>query len=257
MASKSKINLSHKIPTPHIGAKYKQIAKRVIMPGDPKRAKWIADNYLTNAKLVSDVRGMLAFTGTYKNTQVTVMAHGMGIPSACIYTYELFKFYDVDVIYRIGSCGATNKSGCELGDVVLVQKAFSDTVLGKWMRIRPVNHYFYPTACCNKNIKATAKKLKVKVHEQPAFCENFFYTEPEKTVKNVKAPCEIWEMESWGIFLNAQLTSKKAACLLTVSDNVNTGKAMTALQRQTTFKNMVKLALESIVNEKVTKYATK
>lgn len=239
------------IPTPHINAKAGQIAKRVIMPGDPKRAQWIAETFLTNPKLVSDVRGILAYTGKYKNVPVTVMAHGMGIPSACIYTYELFNFYGVDVIYRIGSCGVTNKAGVKVGSVVLASKAWSDTPTA-CMRVHPVNNYFYPTTSCVKNIESVAKKHKIAYSKQPVICENFFYKEPAKGSK-FKLPCEVIEMESWGIFLNAKLANKHAACLLTVSDNIQTHESMSAIERQTSFKDMVKLALESVILEKVKK----
>ena len=254
MAKKFHKNLINVVPTPHIRAKLGQIASRVLMPGDPKRAKWIADNYLTGAKLVSDVRGIFAYTGKYKNTNVTVMAHGMGIPSIYIYTYELFKFYNAKVIYRIGSCGATHKSGCDVGDVVLVNKAYADIPVSKWIKIKPVNHCFNPDASCNKNIRETAKALNIKYSEQPALCQTFFYSEAPA---GAKLPCEILEMESWGLFLTAKMFNRKAACLLTVSDDVTDGVGMTWQERQTSFKTMVKLALEAIIKEKVVDYEAK
>jgi len=239
-------------PTPHNAAKYGQIAKRVIMPGDPKRAEWIAKTYLTNPKLVSDIRGTYAFTGKYKNVPVTVMAHGMGIPSIYIYSYELFNFYDSEVIYRVGSCGVTNKANCNVGDVVLAKYGWSDINGSTWTGVkRDKRHIFYPTKCCLNNIMATAKKLKINYHLLPVLSSNFFYNKMDAETQTKKTGCNVLEMESYGLFMCAKGAGKKAACLLTVSDNIETGVAMTALERQTTFKTMIKLALESIIKEKV------
>jgi len=239
-------------PTPHNAAKYGQIAKRVIMPGDPKRAEWIAKTFLTNAKLVSDVRGVLAFTGKYKNVPVTVMAHGMGIPSIYIYSYELFHFYDTAVIYRVGSCGVTNKSKCKVGDVVVAKYGWSDINGSIWTGVeRDKRHIFYPTKESLFNIISTAKKCHIDYHLLPVLSSNFFYNSIDIHEVEKISGCNVLEMESYGLFMCAKGAGKKAACLLTVSDNIETGEAMSAIERQTTFKSMIKLALEAIIKEKI------
>lgn len=238
--------------TPHIGALKGQIAKRVLMPGDPKRAEWIAKKFLSKPKLVNDVRGMLAFTGKYKNVPVTVMAHGMGIPSLCIYAHELYTFYGVKVIYRVGSCGATIKSKCNLGDVVLCKSCWSDVPVEHWTKMKTDKPYLmFPTKTSNTLIKNTAKKLGLAVKEKDAFSATFFYSQAtiNETIKMTGS--DIIEMEGFGLFLEAKCHKTKAACLLTVSDNVQTLEAMTPAARATTFNEMIKLALESIIKEKV------
>lgn len=238
--------------TPHNGARRGQIAKRVIMPGDPKRATWIATTFLKNAKLVNDVRGILAYTGTYKNVPVTVMAHGMGIPSVCIYTHELYDFYKVKVIYRIGSCGVCNKAKCNLGDVILVKYAWADVNIKDWMKVKlDKPHILFPTKSCLENIKKTAKQLNVVYREKPVTCDLFFYKDISMKKYVEKTGCYILEMESWGLFLEAKRAKAKSACLLTVSDNVDSGEGMSPEARATTFTDMVELALESIIKERV------
>lgn len=237
--------------TPHIGATKGQIARRVIMPGDPKRAEWIAHKYLKKPKLVSDVRGILAFTGLYKKVPVTVMAHGMGIPSICIYVHELFSFYGAKFIYRIGSCGVTKKAKVNLGDVILSKSSWSDIPIKNWINVKTdALNIFYPTKSSQDLIKKTAKSLNIKISEQPTIATSFFYNhaKPEDTYKLTKS--SIYEMEGFGLFLEGKIQKKHVACLLTVSDNIETGERMSSQERATTFDDMVKLALESIIKEK-------
>jgi len=239
-------------PTPHNRAKKGEIAKRCIMPGDPKRATWIAKTFLTNPKLVTDVRGIVAFTGKYKGVPVTVMAHGMGIPSICIYATELYKFYDVKVIYRVGSCGVTTKSGCKVGEVVLAKYGWCDLNPALWTNTKEDKpHIFLPTKACQQNIIKTAKKLNINYHELPVVSSNFFYNtiKLDKLTKYTK--CQVMEMESYGLFMCAKQFKKSAACLLTVSDNIQTGDIMPSAARETSFKEMITLALESIIKEKI------
>lgn len=238
--------------TPHISAHKGQIAKRVLMPGDPKRAEWIAKTFLKSPKLVSDVRGMLAFTGKYKNVPVTVMAHGMGIPSICIYVHELYKFYDVQVIYRIGSCGVMNGAEAKLGEVILAKSCWSDVPIKHWTKVKTDSPgRFNPTPCCMENIKKTAKKLGINIKERNAFSATFFYNSATFETTKKLSGAAVSEMEGFGLFLEAKSHKRKAACLLTVSDNMETGEAMSALARATTFHDMAELALESIIKEKV------
>lgn len=238
--------------TPHISAHKGQIAKRVLMPGDPKRAEWIAKTFLTKPKLVSDVRGMLAFTGTYKKVPVTVMAHGMGIPSVCIYAHELFSFYGVEAIYRVGSCGVTNDAKCKLGDVVLAKSCWSDVPIKHWTKVKPdAPNRFNPTKSSMDIITKTAKKIGIDYKLRDAFSATFFYNSATFAETKKLSGTSVSEMEGFGLFLEAKSHKKKAACLLTVSDNMESGESMTALARATTFKDMVELALESIIKEKV------
>ena len=238
--------------TPHIGAHKGQIAKRVLMPGDPKRAEWIAHKYLKNPKLVNEVRGMLAFTGTYKNTPVTVMAHGMGIPSICIYVHELFSFYGAKAIYRIGSCGVTNKAKCKLGDVILAKSSWSDVPIKHWTHTKTdAKNTFYPTPYSQNLIKQTARKMGIAISEQPTFSASFFYNQAtcQETFKLTGSA--VSEMEGFGLFLEGKTHKGHVACLLTVSDNMESGEAMSPQARATTFDDMVQLALEAIIKEKI------
>lgn len=238
--------------TPHIGARKGQIAKRVLMPGDPKRAQWIAKTYLKKAKLVNDVRGMLAYTGYYKNKPVTVMAHGMGLPSVCIYSHELYSFYGVKVIYRIGSCGVGNKAKVNVGDVILASWAYATTPIKPWLKVKPDGkNIMLPTKSCNDNIIKTAKKHHIVYHLKGVVCEDFFYKDTPINIIHKRTGTSVLEMESFGLFLEAKRMKRKAACLLTVSDNIDTGMALSPEARATTFTDMVELALESIINEKV------
>lgn len=238
--------------TPHIGAKKGQIAKRVLMPGDPKRAEWIAKTFLKNPKLVNDIRGMLAFTGTYRNIPVTIMASGMGIPSLCVYVHELFTFYGAKAIYRVGSCGVTNKAKCNLGDVILCSSCWSDMPIKHWTKTKTdAKNRFYPTKASNKLILETAKKLGTEIKIRDSFSASFFYNSAtiDETLKITGT--SVTEMEGFGLFLEGKTHKGHVACLLTVSDNVENKEAMTPLARQTTFYDMAELALESITREKI------
>lgn len=237
--------------TAHIESKKQDIAKVVLMPGDPLRAQWIAETFLENAKCVNKVRGMLAFTGTYKGKRITVMGHGMGIPSIGIYSYELMKFYDVDTIIRIGSCGALTKK-LKLGDVVIGEKAYSESPYGKMMGVKVVKKTLKATPSLVKLAKETAKELKIKAEPQIIISEDAFYQEINKPADMVKKHnATAIEMEAFALYANAIKTKKQALTLLTVSDSLVTHQAMTPEERQTTFKSMVKLALEMGVSPKI------
>lgn len=238
--------------TPHINALKGQIAKRVLMPGDPKRAEWIAHKYLKNPKLVTDVRGILGFTGTYKKVPVTIMAHGMGIPSICIYVHELFSFYGAKAIYRIGSCGVTNRTKNKLGDVILAKSCWSDIPIKRWTKIKADKpNVFFPTPASQELIKKTAKNLGIKISILPALSNSFFYN--SATIDDIlrDTGTSVSEMEGFGLFLEGKSHKAHVACLLTVSDNIETGEQMTPQARATTFNEMALLGLESIIREKV------
>ncbi len=231
--------------TPHIEAKKGEIAKIVLMPGDPLRAKFMADRYLENVKQVNGVRNMLMYTGTYKGKEVSICGSGMGVPSIGIYSYELFKFYDVDTIIRVGSTGAYSED-LKLYDVVLVTQAYSDSTAFSELVLNESSHLAYPTKQTNEKLLKSAKALNIKLHECTTHSTDVFYATRslEKTIEITQAKCV--EMESTGLFINAKATGKNAACLLSVSDHLVTNEQTTAEQRQTTFDDMIKVALESL-----------
>lgn len=231
--------------TPHIEAKTDEIAKTVLMPGDPLRAKFIANKYLENVKQVNGVRNMLMYTGTYNGKEVSICGSGMGVPSIGIYSYELFKFYDVDTIIRVGSSGAYSED-LKLYDVVLVTEAYSDSKAFGELVLNESSHLAYPSKETNEKLIKSAQTLGIKLHECRTHSSDVFYSSRafEETVKVTGAACV--EMESIGLFVNAKATGKKAACLLSISDHLVTREETTAEQRQTTFNDMIKVALESL-----------
>lgn len=238
--------------TPHINAKPNQIAKLVLMAGDPNRAEWIASKYLKNFKKVTDVRGMLGFTGTYKNKKITVMGHGMGMPSIAIYAHELYNFYGVEVIYRAGSCGSLSLD-IGIGKVIAVKSAYALSYFDKWIDVKEdAKNQFYPTINSIRLITEAAMHLNkdimfAKVLSTDAFYNAFSIEEIKKKFPDVKAS----EMESYALFALAKKYKKIAACLLTVSDSIVTGKALSQEDRVTTFGDMIEIALEAIVNERI------
>ncbi len=235
------------MPTPHIDLENKDlIAKTVLMPGDPLRAKYIADNFLTKVVQINDVRNMWGYTGYFGKKKVTVMGSGMGMPSIGIYSYELFKFYDVENIIRIGSCGAYSDE-LKLYDVVLVEQAYSESSYAKTMgvssrKILPANKTLN-----NKLIKA-AEKINVKLHPSVVHSSDVFYRLKSDEYKEIheKYGAQAVEMESFALFANAKALHKRAACLLTVSDSLVTHEATSSQERQEAFTKMMEVALNSI-----------
>lgn len=234
------------MPTPHNEAQIDEIAKTVIMPGDPLRAKYIVENFFDDYKLVNQVRGMYAYTGTYKGHELSVMAHGMGMPSVGIYSYELYKFYEVDKIIRVGSCGAyTDK--LKLYDIVLAKDAFSESTYAKTMGMTN-RKFLTATKSLNNRILKAADGLGMVVNVATVHSSDVFYRLNADEYKDIyeKHNAVAVEMESYALFANAKALNKKAACLLTVSDNLVTKEATTALERQTAFTKMMLIALNSI-----------
>lgn len=235
------------IPTPHIECIDKSlIAKTVLMPGDPLRAKYIADNFLSNVVQFNTVRNMFGYTGYYGKKKVTVMGSGMGMPSIGIYSFELFKFYDVETIIRIGSCGSYTKD-LNLYDVILVKDAYSESSYAKTMGVSKRNILKASTTVNNKILKAS-QKLGIDVHVSRIHSSDVFYrVNPMEFVEiQKKYEANAVEMESFALFANAKALNKKAACLLTVSDSLVTHEATTAQERQEAFTKMMELALNSI-----------
>lgn len=232
--------------TPHNEAKLEDIAKTVLMPGDPLRAKFIAETYLDDYKLVNSIRNMYAYTGFYKGVKITVMASGMGIPSIGIYSYELYDKYNVDNIIRIGSMGAyTDK--LNLYDTVLVNDSYSLSSYAKVMDNYNEN-IIESSMELNKKIEEVARILNKKIKKGRIYSSDCFYDNADiKDLYNNKK-CLGVEMESFGLFYNAYKLGKHAACILTVSDNLETHEETTALERQNAFKDMIEIALNTVIN---------
>ncbi len=231
--------------TAHNEAKKEDIAKTVLMPGDPLRAKYIAENYLEEAKLVNKVRGMLAYTGNYKGKRVTVMASGMGMPSIGIYSYELFKFYDVDTIIRIGSIGGYDES-LKVFDIVLALEAYSDSSFA-YVQNGTKNYIMKADMDISNKIMDKAKGLNISINQGRIYSTDVFYHENDNIdYYNKKLSCLGTEMEAFALFHMANVCGKKAACLATVSNHLRTKEELPASVREKSFDKMIKLALEAI-----------
>lgn len=232
--------------TPHNKATLGQIARTVIMPGDPLRAKYIAENFLENANLVNDVRNIYAYTGTFKGKTVTVMASGMGNPSMGIYSYELYKFYNVENIIRIGTAGSYKKE-IGLKEIVLVTESYSKSSYAKIQ-----NGYEGDTLTAsielNKKIEEIAKQRNIPIHKGKVLCSDVFYSSNTSYEAPIEHNCLAVEMESFALFSNAKQLGKKAACILTISDSiVEKLPILTPEERQTSLNTMIELALDSAI----------
>lgn len=232
--------------TPHINAEPGDFADVVLMPGDPLRAKYIAETFLEDAVQVCDVRNMFGFTGTYKGRNVSVMGHGMGIPSCSIYATELIKDYGVKKIIRVGSCGAVNND-IQLRDVVIGMGACTDS---KVNRVRFKNHDFAAIADYHmvKAAEEAAQQRGIDVKIGNLFSADLFYS-PEPDLFDVMDKYGIVgvEMEAAGIYGVAAEYGAKALAICTVSDHIKKGEQTTSEERQTTFNDMVLIALDSIL----------
>ncbi len=229
--------------TPHNEAKLGQIAKTVVMPGDPLRAKWIAREFLSGSECVNTVRGMLAYTGTYGNRRMTVMGHGMGMPSVGIYVHELYHEYGVETILRVGSAGGI-ADDIRVHDIVLAMGACTDSAYARQFGL-PGS--FAPIADFGLLQRAVAIALdrgqKVKVGN--ILSTDVFYQADETANDRWKAVGVLAvEMETAALYMEAAAAGKKALSLLTVSDHLYTGEALSPQERQTGFSDMVRLALE-------------
>lgn len=233
--------------TPHIESKIEEIADTVIMPGDPLRAKLIAEKYLENYKQVNTVRNMFAYTGYYKDKLITIMGSGMGMPSIGIYSYELYKEYNVKNIIRIGTCGAYTKD-LDLYDVILVNAAYSDSTYAK-VQNNSDDTLIEASQALNLYIKNTSDELNKHLSIANIYSSDVFYKENDN-YKEIydKYGCLGVEMESFALFHNAKILNKRAACLLTVTDNFETNKKIDASDRQNSLTNMIEIALESTLN---------
>ena len=231
-------------PTPHIGAKYGEIAETVIMAGDPLRAKFMAEKYLENPVCINEVRGMLGFTGTYKGKRITMMGHGMGMPSIGLYTYELYHFYGVKTIIRVGSAGAYHKN-LHLGDLVLAEGACTDSNYADQYQL---DGMFAPIGDFGLLRKAadTCEQMGLNYMVGNVVSSDLFYRESPNTKGWIKMGVLAVEMEIAALYMNAARSGNRALGILTISDHILTGEKTTAEQRQTTFTNMMEVALSLI-----------
>ena len=232
------------IPTPHINAPEGAFARTVLMPGDPLRSHYIAENYLENAVLVNNVRGVQGYTGTYKGKRVSVMASGMGMPSIGIYSYELFNFYGVENIIRIGSAGALTDK-LNLRDLVVGLSAYTDSNYGAQFDF----HGTLAPCCSWELLKAAidaAQKLDQPMMAGPVFSSDAFYKQHTYNATPVLQKLGVLcvEMEAYALYLNAAAAGKNALALLTISDSLVTGESLPAEERQTSFTRMMEVALE-------------
>ena len=230
------------VPTPHINAKVGDFAKTVLMPGDPLRAKFIAENFLTDAVLVNNVRGVHGYTGTYNGKRVSVMASGMGMPSIGIYSYELFNFFDVDNIIRIGSAGAISEE-LKLRDIVIAMSTSYNSIYAEQFGLPGT---YAPTASYSLLKKAvdTAEAMQLSYKVGNILSNDLFYDDAMSTLKWQKMGVLAVEMESAALYMNAARAGKNALCICTISDCLFSEDACTAEERQNSFTQMMKLALE-------------
>lgn len=232
--------------TAHNQAIFGEIAKTVLMPGDPLRAKFIAETFLENPVQFNSVRNMFGYTGTFEGKQVSVMGSGMGMPSIGIYSYELYNNYGVENIIRIGSAGSYSEK-LELYDVVLATSAYSESTYAKTQSGYDKD-VIEPSEELNDRLRKSAENLGIDLHECMIHSSDVFYRQGDTAYIQdlLKRDCLAVEMESFALFANAKVLGKKAACLLTISDSFVTHEETTAQERQTAFTNMMKVALGAI-----------
>lgn len=239
-------------PTPHINAAPADFAPTVLMPGDPLRSKFIAETFLTAPRLVNNVRGVQGYTGSYRGEPVSVMASGMGMPSIGIYSYELYHFFGVENILRVGSAGAMN-ADVHVRDIVIAAGACTDSAYAAQYRLpgtfAPIADFGALSLCA-----ALAKEKKLPYHVGNVLSSDRFYGDDEGVPENMRS-LALWgkmgvlavEMESAALYMNAARAGKRALGIFTVSDSLVTGEATTAQERQTSFTDMMELALDTAV----------
>lgn len=232
--------MANKTPTPHIGAQYGEIADTVIMAGDPLRAKLMAERFLENPVLYNNVRGMLGYTGTYKGKRVSVQGHGMGIPSIGIYSYELFNFYGVKTIIRVGSAGSMSPD-LHIGDLVMAMGACTNSHYADQYNLpgtyAPIADFGLLRAAVEK-----AEELGYRYKVGNIYSSDIFYDERQGTPEWQKMGVLAVEMEASALYMNAARSGNKALCICTISDSMVTGEATTAEERQNNFTKMMDVA---------------
>lgn len=232
-------------PTPHISAKKGDFAKTVLMPGDPLRAKFIAENFLENPRLVNNVRGIQGYTGTYKGVPISVMASGMGMPSIGIYSYELFSAYDVENIIRVGSAGALQNT-IKLRDIVIGMGACTNSNYAAQYNLKgtyaPIASYKLLSSCVDK-----AKEMGARFHVGNLLSSDTFYSD-DTTSDWGKMGVMAIEMEAAALYMNAAYLGKNALAICTISDHILTKEETTSEERQNSFTQMMTLALETAIS---------
>ncbi|MBQ3052978.1 MAG: purine-nucleoside phosphorylase [Clostridia bacterium] len=244
--------MSEKGYTPHIKAPADAFAPTVLMPGDPLRSKLIAESFLDNPKLVNNVRGVQGYTGYYKGKPVSVMASGMGMASMGIYSYELFNFFGVESIIRVGSAGSYNKN-VKLKDIIIAQGACTDSAYANQFNL---NGSFAPIGDYDLIEKAVniTREMKIPYHVGNVLSTDVFYGDLQ-ALPDYQKPVNLWgkmgvlavEMESAALYMNSARAGKKALCICTVSDSLVTGEALDSDARQNSFTDMIKIALETAI----------
>ena len=242
-------------PTPHINATPADFAKTVLMPGDPLRSKFIAENFLESPKLVNNVRGVQGYTGNYKGVPVSVMASGMGMPSIGIYSYELYNFFGVENIIRVGSAGAMNEK-VKVRDIVIAQGACTNSAFANQYHLHgtfaPVASYELLRTCAD-----IAQREGLNYHIGNILSSDTFYKD-EADIDPKLTSLKLWgkmgvlatEMEAAALYMTAARANKNALCILTVSDSLITGESTSSKERQESFTQMMKLSLETAINLK-------
>ena len=233
-------------PTPHINATPEDFGKTVLMPGDPLRAKFIAENFLTDARLVNNVRGIHGYTGTYKNTKISVMASGMGMPSIGIYSYELYNFFGVENILRVGSAGALQTS-VQVRDLILGMGASTNSAYGTQYGLGGT----FAPICSYELLKtavAESEKIGARYHVGNLLSSDVFYNaDPNFNQKWIEMGVLGVEMEAAALYMNAAKAKKRALAICTVSDHIITGASLDAEARQNSFTEMMEVALNTAV----------
>ena len=232
--------MANNTPTPHIGAKYGEVAETVLMAGDPLRAKLMAEKYLENPVLYNEVRGMLGYTGTYKGKRVSVQGHGMGIPSIGIYSYELFNFYGVKTIIRVGSAGSMSPD-LHIGDLVMAMGACTNSHYADQYNLpgtyAPIADFGLLRAAVEK-----AEELGYRYKVGNIYSSDIYDDERQGTPEWQKRGVLAVEMEASALYMNAARSGNKALCICTISDSMVTGEATTAEERQNNFTKMMDVA---------------
>lgn len=235
------------VETPHIKALDTDFAKTVLMPGDPLRSKFIAENFLENAKLVNDIRGVQGYTGTYKGVKVSVMASGMGMPSMGIYSYELYKYFNVENIIRIGSAGSINKD-LQIKNIIIASNTLSNSNYANILEKEGISKQYADEKLVN-DAKEIAENLGYKFKVGTLYSSDTFYDEEGNNNRFKEMGADAVEMEANALYINAKKLNKKALAICTISDNIITGEECSALERQNSFTEMMVLALELAVKE--------
>jgi purine-nucleoside phosphorylase len=239
-----------KMATPHLEFNIEDVSNIVLMPGDPLRAKFIADTYLNDVKLINKVRNMLGYTGYYKGKKVSIISSGMGIPSIGIYSYELYKFYNVEKIIRIGTCGEYSKK-LNLYDVILIDNSYSDSSYG-YVQNGSKENLIPSSKNLTDKIEDTALKTGINIIRSNVYTTEVFtpYADKKPNLEELemKYNCICTEMEAFALFHNAKVLNKEAACILTATDSIDENKSISSEEREKALDKMIILALESTLN---------